>query len=224
MRRRGFLQSRRDGRHSFYRLTDRGLKEVRGGSDRAFGSPHDKWDGHWTLVTYSVPEKHRQCRDALRRSLNWYGFGALAPGIWISPRVLRSEAEEKWRKLGVWEYLEVFGAKHLGPSDEHNLVDRAWPHLSVLAGRYQSYLAKYEPILHLCQAGELDDEACFAIRLQSLFEFVAIALDDPGLPLSLLPGDWPRPRAQSLFDELRQGLAKPAECFFDAICTMKGDT
>lgn len=222
MKRRGFLQSRRVGRRSFYRLTDLGLKEVHWGGKRAFVSPADEWDGRWTVITYSIPEKHRDRRDALRRSLNRLGFGALAPGIWTSPRPLPSEARRKWREIDVWEYLEIFRAEHLGPSDPRTLVAHAWPQLPALGDRYWAYLAAYKPILGRFEAGALNDEACFAARLRSLCEFVAITLDDPALPSSLLSKDWPRPSAQSLFEELKRALAGPAERFFDAIYETRG--
>jgi len=218
MQRKGCLQSQRLGRHSFYRLTDLGLQEVRWGGGRAFAPPGGEWDRRWTVVTYSIPEKHRKCRDALRRSLNWWGFGTLVPGTWISPRPLPPEAERKWRRLDVWEYLEIFRAEHLGPSEPHALVAHVWPQLPALGDRYRAYVAGYEPVLRRFEVGVLDDEHCFAARLRSLFEFVAITLKDPTLPSSLLPKDWPRPAAQSLFEELQKSLTEPAERFFDAIC------
>jgi phenylacetic acid degradation operon negative regulatory protein len=223
MQRKGFLQSQRLGRYSFYRLTDRGLKEVHWGGDQAFTPSDDEWDGKWTVVTYSVPEKHREQRDALRSSLKCWGFGALAPGTWISPRPLPPMAERKWRELGMWEYLEVFGAEHLGPSDPCTLVAQAWPQLPVLANRYRAYAARYEPVLDCFEAGIIDDEECFVAQLRSLVDFVAINLEDPDLPSSLLPKDWPHTSAQLLSKKVQQALAEPAERFFDAIYETKGD-
>ena len=224
MKRRGLLESRRLGRRSFYRLTDLGLKEVHRGGEQLSSPVEYEWDERWTVVTYSIPEKHRGLRDALRRSLNWRGFGALASGIWISPRPLSPEAEREWQALGVWEYLEIFRAEHVGPRDPRALVAHAWPQLSMLGDRYRAYVAAYEPVLRRFEAGLLDDEECFAAHLRSLINFVAITLGDPSLPSSLLPEDWPRPPAQLLFEEIKQALAEPAERFFDIIYEPKGDT
>lgn len=217
MKRKGLLHSRRSGRHSFYRLSDRGLKEVRWGGKQAFVPSDSGWDGRWTVVTYSIPEKRRKCRDALRDSLNGLGFGTLAPGTWISPRQLTPEAEGKWRELDAWQFLEVFRAEHLAPSDPGTLVARAWPQLPALADHYRSYVAAYEPALRHFTDKVLDDKACFATRLRSLIDFVAITLADPVLPPALLPQDWARPPAQALFEELQHALARPAERFFDAV-------
>jgi phenylacetic acid degradation operon negative regulatory protein len=132
------------------------------------------------------------------------GFGALAPGTWISPRSLSPEAEGKWRELDVWQYLEVFSAEHVGPSNPRDVVAHAWPQLPALGDRYRAYVAKYEPALCRFEADVLGDEECFTTRLRAL-------------PPSLLPEDWPRPSGQLLFRELQQVLAGPAERFFDTI-------
>lgn len=222
MQRRGYLRSRRCGRHSFYRLTTAGHKEVRWGRDRVLVPPDDEWDGKWTVVVYSVPERERQRRDALRCSLTRLGFGALAPGTWVSPRPLSPQANEAWEKLEVQEYLEVFRAKHVGPSDACALIARAWPRLSTVGEQCLAYVARYLPQLHRCQTGDMDDEECFATRLHSFCEFVPIAIDDPALPSALLPEDWPRPRAQTLLGQLQKSMSSPSRKFFDAICDVKG--
>jgi len=222
MQRRGHLQSRRCGRHSFYRLTAAGHKEVHWGRDRVLLPPDDEWDGRWTVVVYSVPERERQRRDALRCSLTRLGFGALAPGTWVSPRPLPPQANEAWDRLGVHDYLEVFRASHVGPSDACTLIARAWPWLSTIAEQCLAYTARYQPQLERCQTGDIDDEECFAIRLRSFCEFVPIALDDPALPSALLPADWPRPQAQTLLGQLQKSMDFRSRQFFDAICDVKG--
>ncbi|MFX1412000.1 MAG: PaaX family transcriptional regulator C-terminal domain-containing protein [Promethearchaeota archaeon] len=223
MQREGYLQGRRVGRRSFYRLTELGLKQVRGGGDRAFTPPGDEWDGQWIVITYTIPEEHRKHRDMLRSWLTWWAFGALAPGVWISPHPLSPEVEGKLQEMDVWQYLEVFRAEHLGPSDQRALVAHAWPQIPALGDRYQAYVARYERVSHHLKTGTLDDKACFVARFQSLYEFIAITLEDPALPPSLLPKDWPRPIAQALFKELSHALSERAERFFDAIYeTAKG--
>lgn len=222
MQRRGYLQSRRCGRHSFYHLTPAGHREVRWGRDRVLVPPDDEWDGRWTVVVYSVPERERQRRDALRCSLTRLGFGALAPGTWVSPRPLPPQASETWQKLEVQEYLEVFRAVHVGPSDARALIARAWPRLSTVAEQCQAYTALYQPELERCQTGRMDAEECFAIRLRAFCEFVPIAIDDPALPSALLPTDWPRPQAQTLLTQLETSMSSSSRRFFDAICNVKG--
>jgi phenylacetic acid degradation operon negative regulatory protein len=224
MKRKGLMENRRVGRRSFYWLTDSALHQVQEGGSRAFAPSGDDWDECWTVATYSVPEEYRERRETLRRSLTWFRFGALAPSVWISPHPLPSDAENKWRNLGVWRYLDIFRAEYLGSSDMRSMVAHAWPHLPEIEERYRAYIARYGPLLRRFKAGRLDDEESFATRLRSLFEFVAITLRDPDLPPSLLPEDWSRPSAQLLFRELVSALNEPAERFFDAIYHSEEET
>ncbi|MEA3439882.1 MAG: PaaX family transcriptional regulator C-terminal domain-containing protein [Chloroflexota bacterium] len=217
MKKKGYLQSQRLGRRSFYWLTDTGLNHLNRGGFRFSISPDDVWDGRWTLVIYSIPEERRESRDALRNMLNWWGFGMLAPGTWISTHSLPSEAENKWRELGIREYLNVFRSEYLSPGDLSTVVARAFPQLSTLADHYRDHIAESESILRRFEADLLKDEECFAYRLRNICEFVPIILRDPSLPSSLLPTAWPRPTAQLLTQELQQTLAEPAERFFEAI-------
>lgn len=217
MKRRGYLEGRRMGRRSFYRLTDRGLREVHDARELAFGSLGAQWDGRWTVVTYSIPEEHRELRNVLRDSLKSIGFGSFVPGVWISPYPLPPGKEEKWQKIGVWPYLEIFRAEHVGTSETSDFVSQAWPQLPALADEYRAYKAKYEQALDRFEQKVFDNKDCFALQMQSLFEFMSIIIKDPTLPPVLLPEDWPRPAAQSLYLKLRQMLVEPAECFFDEI-------
>lgn len=217
MKHMGYLKGQRVGRHSFYRLTDSGLREVHGVRDLAFGALGAQWDGRWTVVAYSIPEEHRELRDALRDSLKMLGFGCLVPGAWVSPHPLPAKMEKEWQKTGVWPYLEIFEARHLGPSEPGDLVSHAWPQLPALADRYRAFEKNYGQIPDRFQQEALDNEDCFVLHLQSLFEFMSIIIEDPALPSALLPEDWPRPAAQSLYVRLRQLLAEPAGRFFDEI-------
>jgi phenylacetic acid degradation operon negative regulatory protein len=223
MKRKGYLESQQVGRQSFYRLTDMGLNEIRWGGARMRVVPNTQWDGQWTVVTYSIPEEHRDRRGALRWMLHVWGFGALSPGVWVSPGSLPREAEERCREIDVWKYVEVFRADHVGPSQPHDVVARAWPQLEALGDLYRTYIAKHEPVLRDFGAGKLDDARCFAAHLRCACEFVAITLHDPALPSCLLPAGCPRPAAQLLFEEMTRALKEPAGRHFDSIYrTTKG--
>ena len=216
----GLLQSRQEGRKSFYSLTDAGQGQVRMGAKQIFSSSTE-WDGRWTVITYSIPEKQRKKRDELRASLRGYGFGDLNPGLWISPHPLPGAVLPKWQEMGVWKYIEHFRAEHIGSDNPHKLVQKAWPKLPALDKDYRAYIARYEPVLSKFEAGLLDDQSCFAARLQNLFEFVSINLSDPALPPVLLPDGWSRPSAQALFQQINAEMNGPAQRFFDTTCGEK---
>jgi phenylacetic acid degradation operon negative regulatory protein len=217
MKKRGTLESRRLGRRTFYWMADAGMRELNVGGFR-FSLPSERaWDGKWTILVYSIPEEQRCLRDALRCSLKWWGFGSLAPGTWISTRVLLPEIESDLRELDVWEYVSVFESKYLGPEEPADIVAKAFPELDTFEAGYRDYIAKAKGVLQDLDAGLLDDEACFATRMHNLWEIYAVAKDDPILPPALLPEDWPRFEAVELSARVRHALSVPAERFFDTI-------
>jgi phenylacetic acid degradation operon negative regulatory protein len=217
MKKRSILESQRLGRRTFYWMADAGMRQLNIGGFR-FSLPSEKaWDGKWTIVVYSVPEEQRDLRDALRSSLKWWGFGSLAPGTWISTRVLMPEIESDLRELGVWEYVSVFKSKYLGPEEPSDIVAKAFPELDTFEAGYRDYIAKAKAVLQDLEAGLLGDEACFAIRMHNLWEIYTVAKDDPILPPALLPEDWPRFEAIELSAQVRHVLSAPAERFFDTI-------
>jgi phenylacetic acid degradation operon negative regulatory protein len=217
LRHRGSIEGQRVGRRTFYSLTGAGMHRLDVGGFRFSFSPTLVWDGQWTVVIYSIPEERRELRDALRDSLKWWGFGLLAPGTWVSARPLLPEMERSWRELGAWDHVDVFRSAYVGSSDLPAMVAKVFPQMPALAASYRAYIAQSELVLRHLEADRLEDRACFAIRLENLWSFYAVASEDPILPPDLLPKDWPRLRAQELSVEIQRVLAEPAERFFETI-------
>ena len=83
MRREGWLTSERAGRQARYRLApvlfagqDRVERQLRG--DRP------AWNGSFSGVLYTVPERFRPYRDRLRRSALLLGYVTLRPGLLVA--------------------------------------------------------------------------------------------------------------------------------------------
>ena len=220
LKQKGSIEGQRLGRRTCYSLTDAGMHRLDIGGFRFSFSPTRAWDGQWTVVIYSVPEEQRELRDALRDSLRWWGFGLLAPGTWVSARPLLPDMERDWRQMGVWDYMDIFRSAYVGADDLPAMVARAFPELPTLAAGYREYIAQSEQVLHRLETGRLDDRACFAIRLENLWGFYAVASEDPVLPPNLLPADWPRLWAEELAVEIQRVLAEPADRFFATIYEM----
>jgi phenylacetic acid degradation operon negative regulatory protein len=217
LKHRGAIEGQRVGRRTFYSLTDAGMRRLDIGGFRFSFSPTRAWDGQWTVVIYSIPEEQRELRDALRDSLKWWGFGLLAPGTWVSARPLLPEMGQGWREMGVWDYMDIFRSAYVGSNDLPAMVTGAFPEMPTLAAGYRVYIAQSELILRRLEAGRLEDRTCFAMRLENLWSFYAVAREDPVLPADLLAEDWPRPRAEELVVKIQRVLAEPANRFFEKI-------
>ena len=215
----GWLSARKDGRRSQYSLTPRGWSLLVQGGQRIYEGPVKEWDGMWQIIVFSLPEKKRSLRHAFRTRLPWYGFGQLAPNMWISPRNRQTDILALCNELGIQDYIEIFSGIHMGPSEDQELVRRCW-NLSHLAAQYKKFIAKFEKeYLARKNNGHTPpkmDES-FVSRFWLLHHFQGFPLLDPNLPAALLPPDWIGFKARKFFEDYRGLLEKPANQFVDEI-------
>jgi phenylacetic acid degradation operon negative regulatory protein len=217
----GWLESRRVERYSFYRQTEKLVNLLEEGAQRIFQPRSDPWDGRWHLLTYSIPESKRHLRRHLRRRLLWLGFGTLNHATWLSPRDLRSEVELVVDSLDVRPYVDFFTADHRGFASGEELIARCWD-LEQLNEYYTSFIQRYESSLklhkdRLAAGNGLDPQECFVQRFMLIHEYRSSPYLDPNLPLELLPEDWPGERATRLFQEYHDLLVDQAETFVNSV-------
>lgn len=221
MSRKGWLKSRKAGRHSFYSLTDQCIELLEEGAKRIFQFRTDPWDGRWHLLTYSIPESKRSLRRRLRKRLVWLGFGALHQGTWISPRDLRAEVEQVVEALNIRPHVELFGGKHCGFASDEEIVARCWS-LDELNDYYADILTRYGPLFQehqnlLTSGGSPLPQDCFMQRFMLVHEYLSSPYVDPNLPLELLPADWLGARAMQLFQQVHELLSEGAGSFVDSV-------
>jgi phenylacetic acid degradation operon negative regulatory protein len=222
MARKGWLYSRRVGRHSYYDLTSRGRRLLEEGEARIFHPSWDsRWDGLWLLVAYSIPEVRRHLRDRLRTRLAWFGFGPLGNGLWISPHDVEERVAELAEELGIGGHLDCFRGRHVAAT-EADLVTRCWD-LPDLDCRYRGFLVRWTPELERCRNTRegMSDADLFALRFLLIGEFREFTLLDPYLPRELLPSEWEGDRAAALFNEVHDVLEGPAERYVDAVLAVE---
>jgi phenylacetic acid degradation operon negative regulatory protein len=223
MTRKGWLQSKRSGRNSFYHLTQRGRLLLEEGKARIFHFTWDTpWDGSWFLLAYSIPENRRQLRDRMRDRLAWLGFGSLGNGLWISPHDVREYVHQAARRLGIKDHVECFQGHRVTEMDVCQLVAKCW-NLPGVNKTYHAFVERWRPRLDQCQldmsAGGMSDKACFALRFRLIHEFRRFLLEDPFLPRTLLPTDWSGDRAFEVFHALHDVLVGPADAYVDSVLT-----
>ncbi len=209
----GWLQLRKSGRNSYLALTERGWQRVDEAASRIYRLRPARWDGQWLLVTYTIPEEQRAARDQLRSDLEWWGFGPLAPGTWLSPHPLSLALQERLHSPEVRDYLQVFQARNAGRASDRELVRKGWD-LSQVNGRYRQFLDHFKPLYLAAWANCPDDQSCFQGRSRLVHEYRKFLFNDPGLPDELLDEDWLGSEAFSLFQAYDQLLANGAGRYF----------
>jgi phenylacetic acid degradation operon negative regulatory protein len=189
---RDLLRRQRHGRRMYFGLTPRSTAILRDGRRRIWetGAVNDRWDGTWTLLSFSLPESWQRQRHDLRSQLSWTGFGPLQGGLWIAPGEVN--ARDIVTGLGLSSHARVFHARVDEITDIAAMIADAYD-LAEVAARYQDFLVRWSSF------SETDP---FAARLRLTAEWLETIRRDPRLPVEHLPADWPAVRAQKLFREL----------------------
>mgnify|MGYP003780269023 CR=1 FL=1 len=221
--RRGLLDGSRDGRRTLYRLPGPVAAHLAhaGRWIAAFAAGPDPWDGTWTLLAFSLPKEETRQRRRLRGQLRWLGFAPLFDGLWVSPRHLDADGEERLRAVAGGA-TALFRARHLGrdwPTDREPLA--AWD-LGLIAQSYADFLGIWTPVSDRVRRGEVGGIDAVRFRTEVMDTYRLLPVLDPRLPAELLPSDWPRHRAREVFVAVYDGLARAAETHVRAVATAWG--
>jgi phenylacetic acid degradation operon negative regulatory protein len=203
LQRRGLLESTRAGRRAYYGLTDRAAAVLVDGRERIlrFAVEEQAWDGHWTLVCFSVPERERQVRHLLRTRLAWLGFASLYDGVWVSTHRPMDELRRELANLGI-DRANIFVGRTMDP--DGGLVE-AWD-LGWLRQEYVSFIEEFRDLQERMRAGSVGAAEALAVRTRVMDAWRRFPTLDPELPQGLLPAEWPRGEARCLFAELYDSL------------------
>ena len=217
----GLLKVRRTRSGSYYSLAESGYELLNRGTERIFQRKDEQWDGMWSIVTYSVPERMREARDRLRLELGWLGYGPLSEATWISPYDLTAEVEKLARRIGVREHIYAFHVRHHGDTLPSAIVSRCWD-LQRIHEKYASFIEEYRPKLEhhserLRNGETVEPSECFVERFNLIHEYRRLPFFDPDLPKELLPEGWLRPQAADLFRDYHDLLAAKANDYFDSV-------
>ncbi|MEO6087073.1 MAG: PaaX family transcriptional regulator C-terminal domain-containing protein [Umezawaea sp.] len=197
MTKRGLLRPVKRGRQVFLGLTAQAAAVLADGSRRIEQDVVDRrWDGYWTLLTFSVPETRRADRHALRARLGWAGFGLLRSGLWVSAR--DADVSADLAELDLLEHADTFRAEAVLWSDPARIAGEAWD-LPGIAESHHRFLAGWT-------GGARDGLEPVARQVLLDAEWLLLIRRDPRLPLVLLPADWPGVPAERLFRAQRQQL------------------
>jgi phenylacetic acid degradation operon negative regulatory protein len=217
----GLLKARSEGRKSYYSLTTRGHNLLSTGAQRIFVRKDISWNGTWNIVTYTIPEEDRKIRDTLRRELIWMGYGTLSGATMISPYDLTEEVVESAKQLGMVHRIHIFQAREQGLVDAKEIVSSCWD-LIRIHDMYSEFLEKYQPryedwLRRLNSKTDLEASEFFLERFLLIHEYRKLPFYDPDLPEELLPEDWLRPKAATLFQEFHDLLTDKATEYFISV-------
>lgn len=184
-----------------YELNPAALAMLERGDRRIFAVRTMSAEDEWMLVSATIPETRRDLRHQLRRRLQFLGAGAVTAGLWILPAHLADEVEQLLAELDARGYATLFRTSDPMPAEPLAEAVARWWDLVALRAEHERFLASV--------AG-LGPARPFAAYVQLIDSWRVLPYVDPGLPASLLPGDWPGERSVREFERLSSALAPAA--------------
>lgn len=200
----GWLESRKQGRRSYYRLTQTGQNYYQRAAQRIYTCHHPDWDGDWSLIfTSLVPEKKR---DALKRGLTWLGYGQMATGVFALPSNQAQTLGELLDDLDLKDCIVQMQARADDSGSLKTLVQSRWK-LVELQDLYQGFISIYLDARKAMHHREPPDGySLLMLRVLLIHEYRRILLKDPELPREMLPENWEGHIARALTAEIYREL------------------
>ena len=142
---RGILNRQRDGRITFFALTDNGTALLKQGRERAFRShPFGTGTDGWTLLNAVPPASPPSRRYHFQQRLLWAGFGAIDTRLWIAPGYV--DVAARFGDMLSSEELASLCAMQgvfLPVTDVMALIRKAWD-VGPIRSLHQAFLAEWE--------------------------------------------------------------------------------
>jgi phenylacetic acid degradation operon negative regulatory protein len=211
----GWLEGRREGKLSEYRLSKNGRERFAEATKRIYSAPDTEWSGRWTLIV--VPPMPAGERRAIREELVWRGFGEISANVFAHPefdsRTLRSQR----RSAALLSKVIAFDAVLAQEDAPQRLVQLGWD-LDDLGLRYQRFVTRFGSVqAELQRRRDTTPHDCFLVRTLLIHEYRRLHLRDPLLPAQLLRPDWPGARAAALCRDIYAQVFAPSEIYLSGV-------
>jgi phenylacetic acid degradation operon negative regulatory protein len=205
----GWIEGRRAGKLSEYRLSKHGRARFAEATKRIYSEPNSPWSGRWTLIV--VPPMRAAQRNEIRRELLWLGFGEISANVFAHPEFDSQSLQEQRSLGGLLGKVVGFEASLAEGDAPQRLVALGWD-LNDLGLRYRRFVARFAGVqMALAQQGELAPEDGFLVRTLLIHEYRRLHLRDPLLPAQLLRPDWPGAQAAALCRDIYARVFGPSE-------------
>lgn len=152
----------------------------------------EKWDGNWRMVIFDVSEKNNSVRQKLRRELLRLKFGQLQKSIYITPHKIEKKIWQWLKENNLGGQVAVLTAKQLFINNFKDVTEKIW-HVDRLNCLYKNL-------------GRIKVEDELSAR-KWLKQYLEILVEDPFLPLELLPEKWVGFKMQTMWKKVIEKYA-----------------
>jgi phenylacetic acid degradation operon negative regulatory protein len=195
-----------------YALTDRARQRLGDAAARIYRTRDSGWKGGWDLLVLTgVPP--RAARERAHSALTFLGYAPLRDGTWISPYASPEVETALAAEGAAATRFEAYDG------DPIALAREVWD-LETLGASYARWHTEARDLVEnpdrvLAATALPEDARAFVVRSHLVHEWRKFLFSDPGLPVELLPPQWPGHTAARFFAEEAERLLPAASRFVD---------
>lgn len=168
---------------------------------------NETWRGNWQVVIFEIPELYRKKRNGFRKDLLRLGFGSLYKSIYITPWNKSSEVEDLIYQYDLNEMVRIIDGNFLFNQITVEDANKIWSinELNELyRKKYKWFQSEFKSHLDEISTNEINKDLLLFIKFLELGEVISeLSLNDPMLPIELMPKNW---IGKSCFEELNSFL------------------
>src|SRR3989344_1326066 len=122
LKRSGYVKKKEKNNQSFFHLTPKGKLQIMKYLHLEMLKTK-KWDGHWRIVIFDLPESLKKWREYLRNELKSnLGFYPLQESVYITPHPVTGELDQLLKEWNLRKYFRYLTVTEIDRVDELKTV------------------------------------------------------------------------------------------------------
>lgn len=213
----GWLVRRQSGKLSYYSMTDAYAAADTAYRSHIYSASAELRQNGWTIFRMFSDQLDRKAAYKLRKTLDRYGFGQLAPQVFIHPSIAKSAVRHILLTSGKAEEAGIsFFCHEIEQNRDllRHLLSSAWDLTEVRQG-YEDFIASFQALPALLDKQLPTPAVAFALRTLMVHQFRRLALRDPRLPEEYFADGWPGEQAFRLISNAYRRLLPDSEAYLD---------
>ena len=218
-----WLQRNQIGKYSFYSMSERYSATDAALQSQIYNTADSLRRNGWTILRTFGDRLDRSESYVLRKTLERFGFGQIAPQCYIHPSLAKQAVHHiiTTSSRNGMAGVAFFNARHDQDQDRmRELARLAWDFGDLRKG-YDRFLETFDALPGLLARGAPRPDAAFRLRTLIVHEFRRLALRDPRLPTDMYSPGWPGEDAYQLAGHLYRNLLPASEAHLDTKFTVE---
>lgn len=220
----GWLVRRQSGKLSYYSMTDAYAAADAAYRSQIYSASGELRQNGWTIFRMFNDRLDRKAAYKLRKALDRYGFGQLAPQVFVHPSIAKSAVHHIISSSGKGEDAGITFFCHEMEQNRdllRHLLSAAWDLTEVRQG-YEDFIASFDALPALLDKHLPTPAVAFGLRTLMVHKFRRLALRDPKFPEEFFEDGWPGEKAFQLISNAYRRLLPRSEAYLDKVFQVQG--